>query len=67
MNTCIKLHNLGEIDEYLQITYNSVKKDGIIMDDLTTKLSEMNILEGKNCYYEKKVLFTLFLMFLMFF
>lgn len=55
MNTCIKLHDLGEIDEYLQITYNKVKKEGITVDDLTTKLSEITILEGKNCYYEKKV------------
>ena len=59
MNTCIKLYGLGEIDEYLQITYKD-KNEGITMDDLTTKLSEINIL-GKNCYYEKKVLLPYFL------
>ena len=55
MNTCIQLHELGEINDYLQFKNNKQSKEEVHIDQLLEKLSGIILSDSNNSYYEKKV------------
>ena len=58
MNTCKKLHELGEINDYLQIKTNKESNVEGAKDQLLEKLAGITLSDSNNSYYEKKVGFN---------
>ena len=55
MNTCMKLHELGEFNDYLQFKPKKGNNEEGEKDELLEKLSRITLSDSNNSYYEKKV------------
>ena len=52
MKTCVKLHEIGEIDDYLHVNKPTSDKQ---LSSLLEGLSGLTLPNSKNSYYENKV------------